>query len=1669
MNKGGQSNKAPRSQKPSSPDKHKHNDSSATDSSAHNASTPAASASGTGGGQHEGGKQTHQKKKKQNHQNSKQSSHHKKNNTNTTGPTAASSHSSNAKQKAAAAAKEERRKRQEEEEEAARVKEEAERQELEESAKRQIEQLQAIAAARKKQWNSMDPKNVSKIRSKAKSQMKSDVKKSLALVKRIGSMSTSIDKIQSLLKDIASINLNRYSSEIAVALVDPRMRPADVPVVAAIAGAMHQRYPGFLPTMLKYLFDSFKTSLATMLSSSTSSQQNSSNNLPSEANSILQQTSEVLKQAKNRVEQIASKDNDIDTLAADDLGMGLGDLGDMGMDSGASLSGNAKRSSSSSKEGSTDSKTGEMSPKAALNRCRALLILLTELYLCGVWRDNTSLHDIFLAIIADKTDRECEGGEKPIKESKRAIEPEEDEATHTNGDTPSEQSNVVPNTATTNSIFLDAVDTREVDVESVPKKSHKRSALVLPLIVHVLKHVSYGHVIDFDNDSTLGDDAGKFGSKEEGIPLSQYLLGRLPRQSRTYLSQLPLHLVKQWPFIGCSTLYPYTEDLRNLYEDKQAIDSNVHLVFTCLSTGEQRDLSSSLFTLFCHASAALQHEYLTVCKLEKKNRDIEFNRGEVTEKAVQNLANAKQYFEKLSSTVYSLRDTLDCIAPSLKEPEPDTQSNDQGEITLWDGSWEGAVSLGPFDDESMRSFYLDVPNLRDTIPSILLDTPEEAAAKAAERDQRSKQGNTSNAAVISPVVVSTEPSLAEAASKFKNPRGQRGTLDTALKQFVPGVKGSSAATDATAVPTSACDSKTDKDHQDTQNRELHRPRGTSEASESSENEEEDDNQELLDQDFMQDDILENAEEAKEQLSRSESLDDYDDEAGWGSKESFDRLLQELSHCVSKDLIDNWAHEFVVQKHFNKLGRRLVLKHIAYANPASTDMFPYYGRLVATFEKASPGFSKPLLATLEDDLKYMTKKKRNSHLDLKLRNGRLVAEFCKFGVAPPNMVFRILSRCIRDFSSHSIEVLACILEGCGKYLYMLSQTRARLQQVLDTMQKLKKAKGLDGIRASLIDNAYYACVPVTGNHRPKKKDRPFLYEFLRYLVLEKLGKLNTTEVVKILRRLPWTSEPMVPIWLRKSVFRSIQTSSATGSRLVSVLSSLKTFKESVVMYILDHAMSVIEDGLLVSNTEDFRYTQKRMAVCHFIGDAFNAKLVDNKMLLRLLYAVTNIGHALPRPSDAISSIKGFAASEEIRKQRGPQANITMEDIQAVDLSSVFPHPLVEPDPRVPQIGTWGFHPLVPCESDKPNDVHRIHIVCEILQNCATPLTKGVARQKVDDFLCCFERYVLSKERLPVETDSLVAETMELLRPNRKRFKNFQEAQMACAKLELTQCKELAAQAYANRHKSPQESTVADDDDDDALNDGESSEEEEHETGEQMDNNDIENANVGEEPTDEEMEEEGEELEREREPKHKSEADIEFESQLAELEKESIEQRKLAGVRVTADHMALPIQLKRQQKQEQERQRDYPSGKIPFTLLRRKGASRSTGQNVGSKVETSTLFVPENVPLAARSTESVEAARREKEELKRVTLAMQDRQEFEERKQTVDVPGKKFGGGDDLEDVPEAEEDEEEVAEDTAVSGSGRGRGRRRGQSNRGRGSRGRGRGRGGFRGRGKSSH
>jgi regulator of nonsense transcripts 2 len=59
------------------------------------------------------------------------------------------------------------------------------------------------------------------------------------------------------------------------------------------------------------------------------------------------------------------------------------------------------------------------------------------------------------------------------------------------------------------------------------------------------------------------------------------------------------------------------------------------------------------------------------------------------------------------------------------------------------------------------------------------------------------------------------------------------------------------------------------------------------------------------------------------------------------------------------------------------------------------------------------------------------------------NIRYIAELTKFRITPQHVVFHCLKVLLEDFSHANIELIAQMLEGCGRFLYASSDTATQM--------------------------------------------------------------------------------------------------------------------------------------------------------------------------------------------------------------------------------------------------------------------------------------------------------------------------------------------------------------------------------------------------------------------------------------------------------------------------------------------------------------------------------------------------------------------------------------------------------------------------------------------------
>jgi regulator of nonsense transcripts 2 len=169
------------------------------------------------------------------------------------------------------------------------------------------------------------------------------------------------------------------------------------------------------------------------------------------------------------------------------------------------------------------------------------------------------------------------------------------------------------------------------------------------------------------------------------------------------------------------------------------------------------------------------------------------------------------------------------------------------------------------------------------------------------------------------------------------------------------------------------------------------------------------------------------------------------------------LEQELPECSRREQIDEIAEKFCTNHGSAKNSRKRLSQTLFLVPRTRLDLLPYYSRLSATLSRVWPDLTSSLVTDLEQQFHGQAKYKKNQNIESRLRTARYIGELTKFRVVPPIVSFRCLRRCLDDLTGGNVDVACCLLEACGRYLYRLKHTNAKLTGLMDILMKISKAK------------------------------------------------------------------------------------------------------------------------------------------------------------------------------------------------------------------------------------------------------------------------------------------------------------------------------------------------------------------------------------------------------------------------------------------------------------------------------------------------------------------------------------------------------------------------------------------------------------------------------------
>jgi regulator of nonsense transcripts 2 len=476
----------------------------------------------------------------------------------------------------------------------------------------------------------------------------------------------------------------------------------------------------------------------------------------------------------------------------------------------------------------------------------------------------------------------------------------------------------------------------------------------------------------------------------------------------------------------------------------------------------------------------------------------------------------------------------------------------------------------------------------------------------------------------------------------------------------------------------------------------------------------------------------------------------DDVADNRAQELNTLLNEKLFECVNKQKADEFCVSFCFLNAKN--ARRRLAQALIRLPRSRSELAPYYARIIASLNRIFPDILPVILDAQRKEFFGILKARKQLHVDSKLRNVRYQGEMIKFRLAPPIVAFRMFKALFADFtSSHNIEMLTLLMETCGRFLYLLPYTSSMMAQMLETMLRLRRVKNLDLHNQTLIESAYFAVKPPDRSTQRTKKEKPLtvVQKYIRYLLNTALQApdAKVDGVIKSLRRLPWLdTHEDVAFHVVKTALRIAHTKYTAIMVLADCLAGLQRYYPNVVVAVVDNAWEEIQRSL---ETPFKRDVQRIHGFVRLLGELYNYSAISAPVVFELLYHLINYGHDLAR---GLTTVGGESTTTT--------ATATVSGV-SLPVGLTLPPSLFPPVYQLCASNPIFFDPRVVYDADSVLDLFRAQIVCELLNTTGMYFVADAAKDKLSRFLLYFQRYLLTKQMVPLHVEFTILDTLDTL--------------------------------------------------------------------------------------------------------------------------------------------------------------------------------------------------------------------------------------------------------------------------------------------------------------------
>ncbi|KAJ7096222.1 armadillo-type protein [Mycena epipterygia] len=433
----------------------------------------------------------------------------------------------------------------------------------------------------------------------------------------------------------------------------------------------------------------------------------------------------------------------------------------------------------------------------------------------------------------------------------------------------------------------------------------------------------------------------------------------------------------------------------------------------------------------------------------------------------------------------------------------------------------------------------------------------------------------------------------------------------------------------------------------------------------------------------------------------------------GPSQLLTALLVRLPDATNRALIDQAAIDFAFLN--SKAARKRLVRFLGQVPKNRTDLLPHYSRLVATLNRYMPDVGADLLAVLEEEFRYLQRKKNvvKELSEVRLKNIMYLSNLTKFRVVPSHLILHVFKVCLDDFNGTNVENIALLLEGCGRFLLRSEDTHQRFGTMLELMRRKQSMQHFDQRQLLLLENAYYQCNPPERAPRQEKHRAP-VELFIRHLIYDVLAKKTIDKVLKLIRKIDWDAED-VRRMLHKVFTKPWKIKFSNISLLAMLTYDLQRYHPEFAVAVVDQVLEDVRRGL---EQNVYSTNQRRVATIKYLGELYIYRLLSSGIVFDTLWSLVTFGHPDARP-----------------------------------LPNQF------------------------CALDMPDDFFRVRLVCVLLDTCGMCFDRGTQRKKLDNFLVFFQYYVHCKDDIPMDVDFMLSDSLEAVRPKLELAKSLEEAATA----------------------------------------------------------------------------------------------------------------------------------------------------------------------------------------------------------------------------------------------------------------------------------------------------